>query len=215
MAMNALRVFLAVLVISAAAQLQAGTISYHAGTNGINAPTGATFSASGGALTLSVFTEPLITFLGVGSEVDLGQSITISFLSPQIFNSLTLGMLFDGPEYGDGNERAGAYPNGSPVPFILTATGETTATWSLLTSTVTNLSPATDYVGAGIWSIQNPFGDLQITSLTLTPLSSGSTGSESDFGLVAFQTRGVPDLGSTLGLFLLSLAGLATLRRKI
>lgn len=214
MAMNALRVSLVVLVISAVARLQAGTISYHAGVNGINAPAGATFSASGGTLTLSAFPEPLITFLGVDSEIDLGQSVTITFLSPQIFSSLTLGMLFDGPEYGDGNERAGAYPNGSLVPFILTATGETTATWSLLSSTVTNLSPAVDFVGAGIWNIQNPFGTLPITSLTLSPLASGSTGSESDFGLVAFQTHGVPDLGSTGALLLLSLIGLATLRRK-
>lgn len=209
-AMKALRFVFALLALGVGTSQFAGTISYNAAVDGLVAPVGTSFTTFGGALFVEQFGDPAITFLGVDHEISLEQSLTISFLTPQVFEFLTLGMLFDGPEYGDLNEQAGAFVNGSGVPFVLTATGATTAQWSLLASTIVNESPATES-GAGVWRIVNPFGNLPITSLTLTPLSSNPTGNESDFGLVAFQSRQVPESASSALLLTLGLGGLAAI----
>lgn len=222
------RLRLALALLSAAAlPAFAGSIVYDAAVNGLNAPAGASFTASGGTLTLglkadigSPYVNPIpgLSFLGVGGtggagdEIDLQESILVSFAQPQRFDYLIFGLLFDGPEYGDSNETAGAYVGNAL--FTLVAQGAQSATWSLSGATVTNLSPATDGSGGGVWRVDNPFGSLPVSSVLLTPLSSNPTGNQSDFGLVAFKTTLVPDASSTLGLLALALAALGFVARR-
>lgn len=194
----------------------AQAILYNANNDGISAPAGATFTPSGGSLVVK--SQAGFDFLGVtggpaGGEIDLGESIRIDFDSTQNFDSLSLGLLFDGPEYGDRQEIAAALTDGSVAAFTLTATGTTTATWSFAGATVTNLAPATLGAG-GAWRIDNPFGSLGVNSLTLYPVSSNPNGNESDFGLHAFQTSAVPDAGSTVAFLGLGVLGLAWLNRR-
>ncbi len=190
-------------------------ISYNASINGTSAPTGATFTAIGGALGLK--TQGPTTILGVtggasGNEVSPNQALKISFDAPEKITSLSLGLLYNGPEYGDFNEIAGILVNGSvSVPFTLTAVGDTIALWTG-TGTVTNISPAIKGLG-GEWEITNPFGSLLVTELYLYPITQpGWTGSPSEFGVSAFQT---PDSGSMAMMMGVSLLGVVLATRVI
>ena len=193
----------------------ASAITYDAATDGTTF-NGGTLSASGGVLQVTSI-APFGSYLGVvgggaGPEVGLDEKIEILLDKSGRFDYITLGLLFDGPEYGDPLEIAAAFTDGS-TEYTLTVTGETTATWSGASGIVTNLSAAA--LGtAGLWRIDNPFGNLAITSLDLYPKATGGgvDGANSDFGLVAF---GVPDNGATLALLGLALSSLAFFRRKI
>jgi hypothetical protein len=202
--------------IGSLAHRDASALSYNAASDGLVVPAGSLFISSGGGLQLK--TVAGWTGLGVaggaaGAEIDIGQKINISFTAgPQLFSSLTLGFLFDGPEFNDLKEIAAVRINGT-TEYKLTATGATSATWSGL-GAVSNLSPA-DIDGAGVWSISNPFGSMAITSLELYPLSSNPTGNESDFSLVGYKTTSVPDGGATFGLLGMAMTGLAMFRRKL
>ena len=192
----------------------ASAITYDAGTNGTDL-NGGSLSATGGSLQVTDIT-PFGSYLGVvggggGNEIGLDEKIIISFDKAMRFDYLTLGLLFDGPEYGDPYEIAAASANGTE--YTLTVNGSETATWTG-SGTVTNTSAA-NFGTAGIWRIDDPFGSLAVTSLSLYPISSilGSPdGGESDFGLVGF---GVPDNGATLALLGVALTSLAFFRRKI
>lgn len=199
----------------------ASAVTYDAETNG-TAFNGGSLSADGGSLQVTSI-SPFGSYLGVvgggaGPEIGLDEKITISFDKPMIFDYLTLGLLFDGPEYGDPFEIAGAlatnWENDTEL-FTLTVTSATNATWDGFAGTVTNISPA-DLGTAGIWRIDNPFGRAAVTSVSLQPLTSslgsGVGDQDSDFGLVAF---GVPDNGATLALLGLALSSLAFFRRKL
>jgi len=219
--MNALRLILGIVALSGATVLKAGTLTYDAGNDGLNAPAGVTFSAGGSDLPgmgesywglkfLGLIYEPQ----GTGLEIRIDHGLTLTFATPQIFDYLTLGLLFDGPEYDDNRERAGAFANGSSAPFSLTAIGATAAEWSFSGATVLNLSPA-NTLANGVWKVTNPFGNLAITSLRLSPLLANTPNrSESDFGLVAFSTRSVPDLASTASILALALALLISVKRR-
>jgi len=220
--MHALRQILGIVALLGATALQAGTITYEADVNGLNAPAGVTFSG-GDDIPFVGVSYWGSTFLGfksrdddTGLEIRLNQSLTLTFATPQIFDYLTLGLLFDGDEYDDNQERAGAYVNGTSLPFILTAIGETAADWSFSGATVLNLSPAS-WSADGVWKVTNPFGNLAISSLRLSPLSARIPNkSESDFGLIAFRSRNVPDAASSGALFAmaLTLLAVAASRRK-
>jgi len=218
--MYALRQILISVILSGAAVLHAGTITYEANVDGLNAPAGVTFSAGDDTPNLGTSYWGL-RFLGLngdlpdnGLEIRLNQSLTVTFATPQVFDYLTLGMLFDGPEYGDNQERAGAYANGSNLPFVLTALGSQAAEWSFSGATVLNLSPSTDQA-SGVWKVTNPFGNLAITSLRLSPLLANTpNSSESDFGLVGFSSRSVPDLASSAALLAMALALLISVKRR-
>jgi hypothetical protein len=200
----------------------ASAISYEAGSDGLTAPAGVSFTATGGNLALK--TVAGVVGLGVsggasGGEIDLGQSLTVSFTSaPQYVGALTLAFLYNGPEFGDRREIAAVNVGGTE--YRLQAITATTATWTGFggDSSVVNLRPAS-LGSAAVWRIQNPFGDMMVSSFDLYPLSSNPQGNESDFSLQAFRTkdgpRGVPDAGSTIALLGLTVGGLVGAKRRL
>jgi hypothetical protein len=203
----------AAVIVCGACSLETKALSYSAAANGLSFPAGATFTPTGGSFSFK--TVAGFTGLGVSSltagEIDIGESISITFTGQQVFNQLTLGFLFDGPEFGDLKEIAAVRINGT-TEYKLTAMGATSASWTG-SGSVLNMSPATD-AGAGVWSITNPFGDTAIKKLELYPLSSNPGGNESDFSLISLNTRNVPEGGSTLGLFGLALSALAIYQKR-
>jgi len=162
---------------------------------------GNTDTVSSGGLTLT-FTSAPGNFarkdggLGVasgpsGGEIDEGQSLTISSVGGFTLSSLTLGLLYDGPEYGDvqeaaqitatlldGTTRVGVLLNTYDASLGV-GTGTDTATWTLQsgpqTGTVTNESRSilTRSAGDGfaIWRLDDPFGGVGIRSLALTAIN--------------------------------------------
>lgn len=150
-------------------------------------------------------------------EIDIGESIKGTFSSNTFVSNITLGLLFDGPEYGDVNEIAqitAIYEDGTSHVFTLTATGPSTAIWSGSGSFIESLSPAIGGLG-GVWSITNPFGDF-VKSFSLTAIS-GSCGSaggacnnQSDFTLISIA---VPE-PETYAMMLAGLAGIGFVARR-
>lgn len=210
------RTLLTLLVAAAASKLSAITYTATSGTTFA----GGSFSATNGTVVTKSYPQNgNVTILGVstgvaGAEVDLNQSLTIKFDTPQWFDYLTIGLLFDGPEYGDKQEIAAAFT--SPFEFRLQALTANTADWSLAGTVLqTVVNPGTSVVGGmGVWKIVNPFGSLLVSELKLYPITTPGQGkqpSDSDFGLVAFKT---PDVASTFALAGLTLAGLGLIARR-
>ena len=113
-------------------------------------------------------------FQGIGvtgktqGEIDIGETIVGSFSQAVNIKNFKVGLLFDGPEYGDVNEKAKIsvkFKNDSIQDFYLTAVGETTALWSGSGGSVLNLSKAKNALG-GAWEVSNPFGNALVKSIT-------------------------------------------------
>lgn len=158
-------------------------------------------------------------------EIDLNETLTGTAVGGAFtLDYFTLGVLFDGPEYGDVQERAQVTAHlygGGTLTGILTnsfQTGTDIATWSRAGASVFNLSPSTSS-GGGVWRVSNPFGNVAITGLQFTALpgtcGNGSCGNQSDYTLVNASVRAVPETSTLalLGLGLLAI-GLVKQRRK-
>lgn len=178
--------------------------------------------------TLGGYTGVGLSGGATSDEIDIGEFLTGSIPVgglPFWVPSITIGVLFDGPEFGDVQEVAKVTINSLSLgsqSYTLTNTFESSgpdvAVWSG-PGTVTNLSPSTSGSGA-VWRITNPFGSINdITSIQFTALvgscGSGSCNNQSDFTLVQLKYEPIPEPGTyaMLGLGLISL-GLLARRRK-
>jgi len=218
--MKSLKALTLVLGLATAASLNATPIDFMASVDGIAATSDYSFSATGGSVVLG--NKNGAYFVGVssgqtGTEIDGNQSLTVNFAASERLASLSLALLFNGPEYGDNNEIAAAFTSGSDL-YELRLSGENAANWYKNNVWVTNVTTAavpnsgTQVGKMGLFTIWNPFGLSTVTSFKLYPIDTAPSKDGSDFGLYAFST--VPDAGSTLFLMGAALVGFAGLARR-
>ncbi len=152
-------------------------------------------------------------------EIDIGETITGSFSRGILIKDIRVGLLFDGPEYDDVQEKAVVsvvYADKSTATFSLIATGATTAVWSILGTQVDNLSPASSNKG-GAWSVVNPFGNKLVEKVTFGAASGmkglGKGTNQTDYTFLSI-TAAVPE-PETYAMLLAGLLAIgAAARRK-
>lgn len=167
-----------------------------------------------------------ITGVGIAGrtdgEIDIGETITGKFSNSVLVSSIKLGLLFDGPEYGDVNEIAKLsiiYSDNSLADFKLTATGATTAFWSGSTGSVVSLGTGAILHGTGAWELINPFGAKAIKEIVFGALPGKAASTckncknQSDYTFVNMDVTTVP-VPAAAWLFGSGLLGLVGLRRK-
>ncbi|MFZ2651077.1 MAG: PEP-CTERM sorting domain-containing protein [Burkholderiaceae bacterium] len=143
------------------------------------------------------------------NEIDIGETITVSLGSLHTIRSFDVAFLFNGPEFGDVNERVTVTAfnsvNSTSQTATLTATGDNSAFWTFNSQTIVSLSLAADG-SAGAWRVSDPFGSFQYDSLVFGAASGvcrTTTGcSGSDYALMAVTVAPEPQV------FALMLAGL-------
>jgi len=188
----------------------------------------ATLSASG---TFHIETTYGYSGVGVGTglatdlprEIQGGELITITFLTPVYINFIDLSLLYTGapdPNFGpagdETNEIADIKGYGAVNVFgTLQPTGPMTATWTGPGS-VTNLAPAI-VDSAGAWRINNPFGAALITSIEFNVVTKGPPDvthpvRDSDYALVGVDFSEIPE-PTTMVLAGLGLAAMGASRR--
>jgi hypothetical protein len=177
-------------------------------------------------------------YTGVGvqgmtnGEIDwrnqMSETITVSFASATSIGSFTLGLLFNGPEYGDVYEVAQITLDKDSTSYTLRTSGtENVASWyygSTWLGDVAYLSGGgTQWGQAGAVTLANPFGGRMISSMTFAaaPGVNASTcggdnlsscTNQSDYNVVNI-TAAIPE-PSTYALMLAGLGAVVFMARR-
>lgn len=156
-------------------------------------------------------------------EIDIDETLTATFSKEVIFSTLTIGLLFDGPEYNDVMETAKFLVNfadGGIETFYLKATGTHTASWTGEGSILSLGNGAVDG-GTGAWELTNPFGSRAVDSIVFSAYpgiaKAGCHGctNQSDFTFVSATVTAVPEAQTSAMMFAgLLFMGVLGLRRN-
>ena len=160
------------------------------------------------------------------TEIDIFETITMSWSYFAAVEDFTLALLYNGPEFGDVREVAqvsasfdkGDNTIGTIVGTLTVAPLEDdVAIWSIFSgdSPAVNQSFAIE-AGGGAWLVTNPFGNLSVNRLVFTALlnptcGSGSCYNQSDYVLSSVNV--VPEPG-TYSLLLAGLAAVGFIARR-
>jgi len=159
-----------------------------------------------------------------GSEIDVGQSITMSFAA-QVIADFSVALLYNGPEFGDYREMAQvAVYNGATLlgKYALTVGADGSSPGAGWTGfgAVSNLSAPTSSGGAAWLVSGNPFGNVAATKLVFTALTSnlcqtaGSCNNQSDYVVSAVHAVPEPETYALLAAGLGAVAFVARRRRQ-
>jgi hypothetical protein len=169
--------------------------------------------------TTAAFTGVGVAGGPAGPETDLGQAITVAFSNPILISAINIAFLFDGPEFGDFQEKAVITAN------LLgggTATGTLTSVFDAMPTgtgfgggaSIVQLSPPSAG-NAAVWALNNPFG-AWVTGLTFTAID-GTCGvapcdNQSDYSIERISAA-IPE-PSTYAMLLAGLAVIGFMVRK-
>ena len=180
-------------------------------------------STPGNFITKTVFGASGLGVTGgrTGNEIDIGETVALSWANAQVIKSFSVSVLFNGPEYHDWSEIAQvkAYHGATLVAtgqLQVDAVLDNMATFSGTGfGSVSNLALA-DGSHGGAWSVSNPFGGASVNRLEFTALSSSLCGyrgcnNQSDFTLSSVTAVPEPQ---TLALMLGGLAAVGFVARR-
>jgi len=136
-------------------------------TFAVTAPSGGLFQTNTVEGVVGVGPHPT-----TGAEINVGEVVTASFSQPVRIAQIGVAFLFDGPEFGDPQEIAQITANGAITGQLATDFATQSALWSVpslsLSFDVEPTSPPVSPGGAGLWLVDDPFGDTPVQSLVFT-----------------------------------------------
>jgi hypothetical protein len=158
-----------------------------------------------------------------GCEIDVGETLSLSFSQAVQVSNVNLGLLYAGPVFDNVQEKGrltATLADHSTIVSYIMATDDTTA-W-VSQGTVLNVQPAVQYSG-GQWSWADPFGNAAVTSITFEAVPSVPRADcpwcsvQSSYGLysVTADVAPVPEPGTmALGLAGVGVIGFLLRRRR-